>query len=303
MNILKYFDISWFSSVDGPGTRVVLYLLGCNLRCPWCHSPHSWETSSPLLYFDSRCTKCGDCVDICPNGLHEILNGIHLVNHSQCNQCGACIEICPLSDINKWNTSALGFAGKDIEVSELYQLLKPQLDLLKSIGGLTVSGGDPLVQSKALAKLLKICSADGIHTTVETSATINKKHIEELLPYVNHWLIGLRPSRTDKVEDWKQLLSNIQLLAAHNPDQITIRTPIIPGYTNTQIAYDMIIEVMRANGIKSIEILPYNPYSENYYKAMGIKYPLEGTQLPSNEELIGVKGIFTSAGIKAKIIV
>ncbi|NOU18013.1 MAG: glycyl-radical enzyme activating protein [Bacteroidales bacterium] len=302
MNILKYFDISWFSSVDGPGTRVVLYLLGCNLRCPWCHSPHSWETSSPLLYFESRCTKCGCCVDICPNGVHEVSNGIHLVNHSQCNQCGACIEICPSSDINKWNTSALGFAGKDIEVSELYQLLKPQLDLLKGIGGLTVSGGDPLVQSKALVELLKICSADGIHTTVETSATLNKKHIEELMPYVNHWLIGLRPSRTDKVEDWKQLLSNIELLAAHNPDQITIRTPIIPGYTNTQIAYDMIIEVMRSNRIKSIEILPYNPYSENYYKAMGIEYPLKGTQVPSKEELIGVKDNFTSAGIKAKIV-
>lgn len=302
MNILKYFDISWFSSVDGPGTRVVLFLSGCNLRCPWCHSPHSWETSSPLLYFESRCTKCGDCVDICPNGVHEVSNGIHLVNRNQCNRCGACIEICPLSDINKWNASALGFAGKDIEVGELYQLLKPQLDLLKHIGGLTVSGGDPLVQSKALAELLKICSADGVHTTVETSATLSKRHIEELLPYVNHWLVGLRPSRADKVENWKQLLSNIELLAGHDPDQITIRTPIIPGYTNTQIAYDMIIEVMRTNGIKSIEILPYNPYSENYYIAMGIEYPLKGTQMPSKDELVSIKGIFTSAGIKAKIV-
>jgi len=241
-------------------------------------------------------------VDICPNGVHKISNGAHLVDRSHCIRCGACIEICPSSDINKWNTSALGFVCKELEVGELYQILKPQLDLLKDIGGLTISGGDPLLQSEALAELLKICSMNGIHTTVETSATLNKKHIEDLLPFVDHWLIGLRPTKTDKVEDWKQLLTNIELLAAHNPNQITIRTPIIPGYTNTQIAYDMIIEVMHTNGIKSIEILPYNPYSENYYKAMGLKFPLEGTQLLSEEELIQIKSVFTSAGIHTEIV-
>lgn len=302
MNKLKYFDISWFSNVDGPGTRVVLFLSRCNLRCPWCHSPHSWETSSPLLFFESRCQKCGKCVDTCPNGVHKILNGVHYIDRSQCNKCNACIENCPSSDISKWSASALGFAGKEMEVGELYEQLKPQLDLLKNIGGLTVSGGDPLVQSNALAELLKVCTADGIHTTVETSATLNKRHIEELLPYVNHWLIGLRPSHTDRVEDWKQLIMNIELLAAYNPNQITIRTPIIPGYTNTQIAYDMIIEVMRANGIKSIEILPYNPFSESYYNAMGLEYPLKGTQPPSKEEIIEIKSVFTSAGLKAKIV-
>lgn len=187
-------------------------------------------------------------------------------------------------------------------MGELYQLLKPQLDLLKGIGGLTISGGDPLLQSKALAELLQCCSKDSIHTTVETSATLNKKHIEELLPFVDHWLIGLRPSHIDRAEDWTQLLTNIELLAEYNPNQITIRTPIIPGYTNTQFTYDTIIGVMQTNEIKSIEILPYNPYSENYYKAMGIKFPLEGIQLPSKEEIIRIKGVFTSAGINAEIV-
>lgn len=302
MGKLKYFDISWFSSVDGPGTRVVLYLLGCHLRCPWCHSPHSWELSSPLLFFESRCRKCGSCEYICPNQVHKISNGIHLIDRSRCIQCGECIEICPSSDRNKWNTSALGFVGKELEVSELYQRLKPQLSLLKHIGGLTVSGGDPLLQSEALAELLKSCSLDGFHTTVETSATLNTKSVEELLPFVDRWLIGFRPTDTDNAEDRKRLLANIELLAAHNPNKITIRTPIIPGYTNTQAAYDTIIGVMLTHGIKSIEILPYNPYSENYYKAMGIEFPLRGTQLPSEEELIRIKGVFTSAGIEANIV-
>lgn len=302
MSKLKYFDISWFSSVDGPGTRVVLFLLGCNLRCPWCHSPHSWEVSSPLMFFESYCQYCGKCEEICPNAVHKISNNHHYIDRNKCNKCGACIEVCPSSNAAEWSTSALGFSGKEMEVEELYRLLKPQLDLLKCIGGLTVTGGDPLVQSKNLSELLKLCSADDIHIAIETSATLNEKHIEELVPFVNHWLIGLRPSRTDRVEDWKQLLKNIKLLAAYNPNQITIRTPIIPEYTNTQIAYDMIIEVMQVNGLKSIEILPYNPYSESYYKALGMEFPLAGTQLPSKEELIRIKNTFSSVGIKARIV-
>lgn len=241
-------------------------------------------------------------MEVCPNGVHEISNGVHYIDRSKCHKCGLCIENCPSSDINKWSISALGFVGVEMGVEELYEMLKPQLNLLKQIGGLTVSGGDPLVQSKALADLLKLCKADGIHTTIETSATLCEKRIEELIPFVNHWLIGLRPSRADRVEDWKQLLKNIALLAAHNPNQITIRTPIIPRYTDMQITYDMIIEVMHANGLKSIEILPYNPYSESYYKAMGIEYPLKDAQPPSKEEIVRIKGVFTSAGLKAKIV-
>lgn len=302
MSKIHYFDIAWFSSVDGPGTRVVLFLSGCNLRCPWCHSPHSWKTTSPLLFFESRCRNCGKCAEACPAGVHKFLNGLHHIDRSPCNRCGACIENCPSSAMNKWSTGALGFAGKETEVGELFALLKPQLDLLKHIGGLTVSGGDPLIQSKALAELLKICSAEGIHTTVETSATLNQSHIEELRPYVGHWLIGLRPSPADKEEDRKQLLKNIELLAAYDPDRISIRMPVIPGYTNTSSTYETIIEVMHANGIKSIEILPYNPYSESYYNAMGLEYTLKGTPSPGEEEMTGIKDIFASAGLNATII-
>lgn len=302
MNRLKYFDISWLSSYDGPGTRAVLYLLGCHLRCAWCHSPHSWEISSPLFFFESRCQQCGKCIDSCPNGVHKISNGIHLLDRNHCTKCGKCIESCPSSDLNRWNASALGFAGTEMEVGELYQLLKPQLELLKDIGGITISGGDPLLQSKALAELLKLCKDGGFHTAVETSATLNKKHFTDLLPYVDRWLIGLRPNHTDKIEDRKQLLENIELLAAHNPNQITIRTPIVPRYTNTQATYDMILEVMLSNGIQSIEILPYNPYSENYYKAMSLKFSLGGTQSPNPEEMMQIKSVFTSAGIDARIV-
>lgn len=302
MKTLKYFDISWNSSVDGPGMRVVLYLMGCHLRCPWCHSPHSWKTSSSLLYFESHCRLCGACVDACSYNVHAISDREHILDRTNCIQCGVCIENCPSSNVNSWNTGALGFAGCDMDITKLYELLKPQLELLKNIGGITISGGDPILQSESLVDFLKMCSQEGFHTTVETSATLKKSNIEVLLPFVDHWLIGLRPSIIDKAEDWGQILENVDFLATQSTDNITIRTPIIPGYTNTKECYNKIIDVMLINRIKSIEILPYNPYSDNYYKALGMKYPLDGISLVNDIELNQIKDYFLEQEINAKII-
>ena len=137
---LKYFDISWFSSVDGPGTRVVLFLQGCHLRCPWCHSPQSWNTTSPLFFFENRCTLCGACVAACPNNVHSITGGKHFLDRGLCDRCGACIESCPVSRADRWNSGALGFPGSELEVQDLFRLLEPQLEMLRDIGGLTLSG-------------------------------------------------------------------------------------------------------------------------------------------------------------------
>lgn len=302
MTELNYFDIAWFSTVDGPGTRVVLYLSGCNLRCPWCHSPHSWNNTSPLLYFENTCLLCGACVDTCAQNVHSILENKHIIDRSKCIQCKACIETCPSSDTKSWSTSTLGFAGMQIEVNELYKVLKPQLSLLKKIGGLTISGGDPILQSKSLAYLLERCSQDNIHTTVETSASSDKANIQELMPYVNHWLIGLRPSLIDREEDWKQVKENLQILAKKNPENITIRTPIIPGYTNTLECYSRIKNIMVFNKITMLEILPFNPYSGNYYKALGKDYILNSAKSISNSELKRAKDYFSNNGIKVKIV-
>lgn len=302
MTKINYFDIAWFSTVDGPGTRVVLYLSGCNLRCPWCHSPHSWDSISPLLYFENRCLLCGACVNACTQGVHSIIDNKHVIDRNVCIKCSSCIEVCPSSDSKNWNTSTLGFAGSEVEVNELYKILKPQLSLFRNIGGLTVSGGDPILQSKSLSELLRICCEDNFHITVETSASTSKNHIQELIPFVKHWLIGLRPSLVDKPEDWEQVLENIEILAAVNAENITVRTPIIPGYTNSLECYSKIKDVMILNKIEFLELLPFNSYGENYYRALGEEYVFKDATLISNTELSEVKKYFLLNGIKVKIV-
>ncbi len=275
--------------------------------CPWCHSPQSWDVSSPLLFFEGRCTLCGACADICPENVHQIVNGKHHIDRTLCKRCKACIKVCPVSYRGKWNTGALGFAGSSIDVNALFHLLKPQLDLLKGIGGLTISGGEPLLQFEALTNFLKLCVSRGIHTAIETSASLPKKNVEPLVDLVDRWLVGLRPVFLKNiinrsVTGWEQVAGNLEMLSVKHPDRISIRFPVIPGYTNRRECYQKIKEIMEANKISSIEILPYNPYSNHYYKAMGRSYPLDGVTSISKPELDIVRNFFSSHGFDAMIV-
>lgn len=238
----------------------------------------------------------------CIQNVHSIIENKHTIDRSKCIKCNSCVEACPSSDIQSWSTSTLGFAGTEIEDGELYQLLKPQLNLLRNIGGLTVSGGDPILQSHSLAVLFKRFAQENIHITVETSASSTKANIQKLLPFVNHWLIGLRPSLIDKANVWEQVVENLTILAAVNKKNITIRTPIIPNYTNSLECYSKIKDVMTHHEIKNLELLPFNPYAESYYRALGADYMMKNASPISEKEVDEAKDYFLSNGIHVKIV-
>ncbi|MGE5339921.1 MAG: glycyl-radical enzyme activating protein [Candidatus Omnitrophota bacterium] len=302
---LRYFDISWFSAKDGPGTRTVLFLQGCHLRCPWCHSPQSQETTSPLLFFENRCLFCGACVSSCPHHVHAVENRIHTIDRTACRRCGACVKNCPVSKNAKWNTGALGLAGIDGKPEELFQLLRPQLALLKNIGGLTVSGGEPLLQVEPLADLLTLCKRDGIHTAIETSASLPVQPVESLIPLVDHWLIGLRPilnNEATRTGDWTRVTHNLERLVLSNRCQITIRTPIIPGYTDHIACAQKIAETMKSFALSSIELLPYNRLSNHYYQAMNKPFPLEEHHEIRKPNIESIRNYFADQGFDINII-
>lgn len=269
---MRYSKISWYSKEDGPGTRVVLFLQGCNLRCKWCHSPHSHTDRPPILYYADFCTACGKCAEICPQHCHNIEGQRHRFSREKCNLCLQCVGVC--------SRKALAYDYYEATPAELYRKLKPELRLLGEGGGITVSGGEPLLQWQEVKELLELCKADGFHTAVETSASISGQAVSELDGVVDCWLFGLKQTdpglcRDMTGADISVVLSNLKLIASESPDKIIIRTPLIPGYTNDETNLSRIREIMDCYHIGKQELLPFNPNTEHYYTAGGIPYLLD----------------------------
>lgn len=297
---IRYFDVAWLSHFDGPGHRVVLFLQGCDLRCPWCHSPHSQPSESPLLFFPSRCQLCGRCEQVCSQSVHQISAGRHDLNRELCIHCGKCIDACPLSSRGRLS-GPLALPTKEATIAALWELLYPQLSLLRSIGGITVSGGEPLLQSNALSHLLRLCREAGIHTAAETSGTLPIQHLADVVDYVDCWLFGLRPtpcyapSQVDLVEPSLEFLANA---GSH----VIIRMPVIAGITDSSQSLEGIAATMQSHQLTEIELLPNHEGTPHYYDALGKTCALGSEAIPTTERLNAIRDYFEQSGCVATIV-
>ncbi len=264
---LKYFNIDWASEYDGPGIRTVVYLQGCHLDCPWCHTPNSKLFDPPVLFFNRLCINCGKCVEICSAHCHFFYNDKHKYTGKKCRKCLKCIEVCPNSDIGE-STGALVYTLKTSTAGKLFEKLSPQLKLLRKSGGLTISGGEPLCQHRALNRLLYLCRENGINTALETSGNIDVPVIRRIYRNVDHWLIGLHPWTKNGYRFDNKIYLFFDFLIEKNAD-IIIRMPIIPRYTDAGEVIKMQCEFLRHYNIREIEIMWYNEYTSLYNDALG----------------------------------
>lgn len=302
---LRILDLAWSSTVDGPGRRVVLYLRGCPLHCPWCHSPHSQSSQPHLLFFAARCIHCGRCQAACPHGVHSVTADSHHLARERCVACGACVRACPVSGESGFRGVALRLTDAEASVADIYHRLRPQLDLLGGMGGLTVSGGEPLLQAEAVARLLEQCRADGIHTAVESSGVAAIAAVERLLPLVDCWLFGLRPlppghPAAPLVGNPETVLRSLRRIAGHG-SRIIVRLPVIPGHTDTPATWDAAAAVMADLKLAEIHLLPFNAFTPHYYDAMGLPYPLKGIAMAPSA-VAEAEQFFTARGLAATVI-
>jgi pyruvate formate lyase activating enzyme len=266
----KTYDIQGFSVQDGPGIRTTVFLKGCPLRCPWCHSPESQEFKTELNWMKIRCIgveACGKCIAACPKGLiskgeptqnaagQDIIYPI--VDKSSCDECGLCASSC--------KPSALYMCGDDMTVDEvLHRLLRDKPFYDESGGGVTVSGGECLCQPQFTLELLKRCKAEGIHTAVDTTGYVPWRIIESILPYTDLFLYDLK-CMDSKLH--KQVIGVPNELILENARKIAeaggrfqIRIPVIPLFNDSEEHFRLYGEFLKliSKAVDIVQLLPYH---------------------------------------------
>ena len=253
----RIFDIKRFALHDGPGIRTTVFLKGCPLSCGWCHNPEGISRERELMLRPGRCVRCYACLAACPAGaLTKGPAGDIAVDRSKCDRCGLCVETC-LSE-------ALEIVGRDISVPELLaEVEKDRVFYEQSGGGVTFSGGEPLLQPEFLAEALSALRARGLRTAVDTSGFAPSAVLEriasltDLVLYDLKVLDGTKHLETTGVEN-TLILENLRRLAS-GPASVWIRIPFIPGVNNDQGAVERTVDFLASlNSIKRVHLLPYH---------------------------------------------
>lgn len=298
-NTAVIYDIKKYAVHDGPGIRTTIFFKGCPLSCRWCHNPEGMQSGQQILYFPHRCISCGECIQVCPEGaLHLTGQGV-LTDGGRCRKCGACCRQCP--------ALAREAVARYETVNSLVAVIEKDMAFYEnSGGGVTFSGGEPLLQWQALEKLLRECRRKQIHTAVDTSGYAPWERIQGIAPFTDLFLYDLkmmdnRLHRRFTGVSNEGILSNLKKLARSGAN-IVVRIPLIPGINNTYEALSSAGRFIANLGtIPSVELLPYHDYQISKYERLGMTYGAASVLIPTPEALSRAAGILEALGVTVGI--
>jgi len=300
--VARIFDIQRFSVHDGPGIRTTLFLKGCPLRCLWCQNPEGLEGAIRLWHFQNLCERCGTCVEACPQrALALAEEGMH-IDRSRCDLCGKCIDACP--------RNALAFDGRDLEVDEaVAQLAADKVFFDRSGGGVTFSGGDPLLQADFVLAVARGLKARGIHTAIETSLFASWATVESLLPVIDLFIVDLKvadPARHTELtgQESGPILDNARRLAAAlaGTGRLLLRVPLIPHLTAEPANLSALAALAASiDPAAPIELMNHNPLAAAKYRRMGKEHALANeTSSFTERELAAYRAVFAERGLHVR---
>jgi len=293
------FDIQRFSINDGPGIRTTVFFKGCPLRCVWCDNPESQEQFPQLLYFESLCTKCYHCVEVCPAGASKIgSDGSIEIDRELCQGCGRCVEACL--------AEARVISGKTMSVEEVVEIVrKDELFYRNSGGGVTASGGEPTYQPEFLKQLFRECQRYGIHTTLDTCGYVTWKVLEGILDYVDLVYYDLKHMDAGRHRELvgvgnKRILDNARRISQSGKPMV-VRVPLIPGYNDSEENIKAMADFVRKIKVERLDIIPFHQLGSKKYERLGMTYKLGGLRPYQEEEIQAFEAIFQSYGLEVSI--
>ena len=252
----KIFNIQRFSTSDGPGIRTVVFMKGCPLNCAWCHNPESKSTATELFYKSEQCIACGACANVCASNGHLLANNVHHFDREKCVCCGKCTLVCC--------SNALELCGEETTAEKVIDIvLQDKMFYEESGGGITLSGGEPLMQYDFSLSLLNLAKKNHLHTAIETSG-FSSKDLAVLNDFVDLWLYDIKvfPEKehikytgvTNKV-----IFDNLRLLNLIDA-KIVLRCPIIPNINMTSQHFGDLANLANAlNNVIAIHLESYHP--------------------------------------------
>jgi len=299
------FNIQRFSLHDGPGIRTTVFLKGCALRCFWCHNPEGQHAAPELRYYPDRCIACGNCVAACLHQAHELTNGVHTFHRERCDFAAACVTSC--------NARALEIDGRRMSVAEVMEEVLPDRPFYElSGGGVTLSGGEPVLGREFARDLLRQCRAQGLHTAVETCGEVPWSALEALLPYTDLFMMDLKvidpaKHRAATRQTNERILDNARRLAATRIP-IVFRTPVVPTVNDTPEDIRAIAAFVRqlrdqrqertaADAAITYEIMPFHRLAAGKYASLGLDYPAAALEPPSPSNMAALAEVARQQGI------
>lgn len=289
------------STEDGPGIRTTVFFKQCPLRCKWCHNPESILKKKQLEWFEHKCIGCNTCIEICDiKALHFADDGLN-INRELCTSCGKCSDECP--------STALHMFGEYWTLDDLYyEIHKDKVYYDQSKGGITVSGGEPTIQSDFIIAFLKKCKDNGISTALDTCGYASKAIYEKILPHVDLVLLDIKEINPKKHEEFtgvsnKLILENAIWMSEYikeNNKKIWIRTPLIPKFTankqNIEGIGRFIVEKLN-NNPERWDLLAFNNLCISKYDRLDLDWVLKDSPLMTKQEVENLYDVALKTGV------
>lgn len=300
------FNIQKYNLYDGPGIRTLVFFKGCPLRCLWCSNPEGQLRSYQILFKKDRCVDCGACAAVCPQGVHvmDSATGRHVIMRDvECVGCRKCADACP--------QGALSISGEYRTISDIMSVIEEDVPFYQSSGGgVTLGGGEVLMQPEAAVNLLTACKQRGINTAIETCGYARPEVVRKAAEVTDLFLFDVKHMDSDRHYQLtgvrsELILENLQWLF-ENRRNVKVRVPLLKGVNDGGQDLESLVRFLEPykdhRNCKGIDLLPYHKMGVNKYAQLGREYPLPGDPALSEEDLERVERVIKQYDFPVTVI-